>query len=95
MGGTSDNNRPVLICHGTESARLAIPLRPTTRQGLWININSGTVKRVFLFRSHGYGVEPDSPFQKFTREGDKTSGPGAAGMKGGLAIMLSALKALK
>jgi len=38
--------------------------------------------------------EPDSPFQKFEQTGNKTSGPGAADMKGGLVIMLSALKAL-
>ena len=51
-------------------------------------------KRVLLIGHMDTVFEPDSPFQKFTREGDKTSGPGAADMKGGLAIMLSALKAL-
>lgn len=51
-------------------------------------------KRVLLIGHMDTVFEADSPFQKFTREGDKTSGPGAADMKGGLAIMLSALKAL-
>src|SRR3954447_201864 len=51
-------------------------------------------KRVLLIGHMDTVFEADSPFQKFTREGGKTSGPGAADMKGGLAIMLSALKAL-
>jgi len=51
-------------------------------------------KRVLLIGHMDTVFETDSPFQKFTREGDKTSGPGVADMKGGLAIMLSALKAL-
>ncbi|MBV9405191.1 MAG: M20/M25/M40 family metallo-hydrolase, partial [Acidobacteriaceae bacterium] len=38
--------------------------------------------------------EPDSPFQKFTRNGDVGTGPGSSDMKGGLVIILSALKAL-
>lgn len=54
--------------------------------------NSG--KRVLLIGHMDTVFEADSPFQKFTREGGKTSGPGAADMKGGLVIMLSALKAL-
>src|SRR5438270_3084243 len=54
--------------------------------------NSG--KRVLLIGHMDTVFEADSPFQKFTREGSKTSGPGAADMKGGLVIMLSALKAL-
>src|SRR3954451_9326896 len=54
--------------------------------------NSG--KRILLIGHMDTVFEADSPFQKFTRERSKTSGPGAADMKGGLVIMLSALKAL-
>ncbi|MBI1731584.1 MAG: M20/M25/M40 family metallo-hydrolase [Gammaproteobacteria bacterium] len=38
--------------------------------------------------------EPDSPFQKFERDGDIALGPGTSDMKGGIVIMLSALRAL-
>lgn len=38
--------------------------------------------------------EPFSPFRTFVRRGDSATGPGAHDMKGGLVVMLSALKAL-
>ncbi|MBY0507531.1 MAG: M20/M25/M40 family metallo-hydrolase [Bryobacteraceae bacterium] len=39
--------------------------------------------------------EPSSPFQRFERKGDQATGPGVNDMKGGLVVMLSALKALQ
>lgn len=54
----------------------------------------GTGTRLLLM-GHLDTVFPlDSPFQNFTRDGDNMYGPGVADMKGGLVIMLYALKAL-
>jgi glutamate carboxypeptidase len=39
--------------------------------------------------------EPDQPFQKFERNGDSAKGPGAGDNKGGVVVMLSALRAMK
>ena len=72
-----------------------IPMEEVHRGGHMSCERKGTSgKRVLLIGHMDTVFEADSPFQKFTREGGKTSGPGAADMKGGLAIMLSALKAL-
>ncbi len=51
-------------------------------------------KRVLLIGHMDTVFEPDSPFQKFEQSEGKTTGPGTADMKGGLVILLSALKAL-
>jgi glutamate carboxypeptidase len=72
-----------------------IPMQEVQRAGHLVCQRKGTHgKRVLLIGHMDTVFEADSPFQKFSREGDKTSGPGAADMKGGLMIMLSALKAL-
>ncbi len=38
--------------------------------------------------------EPDSPFQRFERDGDRAAGPGVVDMKGGDVIIVHALRAL-
>ena len=38
--------------------------------------------------------EPDSPFQRFAREGDRATGPGIGDDKGGLVVIVAALRAL-
>jgi glutamate carboxypeptidase len=38
--------------------------------------------------------EPDAPFQTFARSGDSATGPGVVDNKGGVAIMLAALRAM-
>lgn len=39
--------------------------------------------------------EADSPFQKFVRKGESAEGPGAGDDKGGMVVMLSALRAMQ
>ena len=39
--------------------------------------------------------EPDSPFQKWERKGNWGAGPGAADDKGGMVVMVAALRAMQ
>ena len=52
-------------------------------------------KRLLLIAHLDTVFEPDSPFQRFTREGDIARGPGVGDNKGGIVIILSALRAMK
>lgn len=52
-------------------------------------------KRLLLIGHMDTVFEPSSPFQKFERKGGTAIGPGTADMKGGVVVMLSALKALQ
>jgi glutamate carboxypeptidase len=52
-------------------------------------------KRVLLLGHMDTVFEPSSPFQKFERTGMSAKGPGSSDMKGGLVVIVSALKALK
>src|SRR5580658_246656 len=52
-------------------------------------------KRVLLMGHMDTVFELSSPFQKFIRNGDIATGPGTSDMKGGIVVILSALKALK
>lgn len=55
---------------------------------------SGTGSRLLMMGHLDTVFPPDSPFQAFSREGDTMYGPGVSDMKGGLVVMLYALKAL-
>jgi glutamate carboxypeptidase len=56
---------------------------------------SGNGKRILLIGHMDTVFEKDSPFQKFVRKGNTAEGPGTNDMKDGLAIMVSALRAMK
>jgi len=56
---------------------------------------SGRGRRMLLIGHLDTVFELDSPFQKWTRRGDIAEGPGTSDMKGGLVVMLSALKAMQ
>ena len=56
---------------------------------------SGHGKRLLLIGHLDTVFEKDSPFQRYQRRGNIAEGPGVCDMKGGLAIMVSALRALQ
>lgn len=56
---------------------------------------NGRGKRMLLIAHLDTVFEPDSPFQRWTREGDTGRGPGAQDNKGGLAVIVAALRAMK
>jgi glutamate carboxypeptidase len=55
----------------------------------------GRGQRMLLIGHLDTVFEKDSPFQKYERRGDEIEGPGVNDMKGGLAIMVAALRAMK
>ncbi len=56
---------------------------------------TGHGKRILLVGHLDTVFEKDSPFQRYQRRGDTAEGPGVCDMKGGLAVMVSALRALR
>jgi len=56
---------------------------------------SGKGKRMLLIAHLDTVFEPDSPFQRWTRTGDSGEGPGVIDDKGGMAVMVAAVRAMK
>ncbi|MFL6734585.1 MAG: M20/M25/M40 family metallo-hydrolase [Sphingomicrobium sp.] len=52
-------------------------------------------KRLLLIGHLDTVFEPDSPFQRWSRNGNAGTGPGAGDDKGGMAVIVSALRAMK
>lgn len=73
------------------------PMRDTGRAGHLIATHSGKpgTKRLLLIAHLDTVFEPDSPFQKFTRKGDMGEGPGAGDDKGGMVVIVAALRAMQ
>jgi len=73
-----------------------VPMDSVQRAPSLVAEHKGTSgKRVLLIGHMDTVFEPSSPFQKFVRTGETATGPGTSDMKGGIVVMLSALKALK
>jgi glutamate carboxypeptidase len=73
-----------------------VPMDSVKRAPSLVAEHKGTRgKRVLLIGHMDTVFEPSSPFQKFVRTGETATGPGTSDMKGGIVVMLSALKALK
>ena len=73
-----------------------VPMGEVKRAGHLIATHKGNGrgKRLLLIGHLDTVFEKDSPFQRFAREGDKGVGPGAGDNKGGMVVMLAALRAM-
>ena len=72
-----------------------VPMLETGRAGHLLAEHKGRGTHILLIGHLDTVFEKDSPFQKMTRRGDIVEGPGVNDMKGGLVIMVSALRAMK
>lgn len=74
-----------------------VPLPQTGRAGHLIATRKGAAgrKRLLLIGHLDTVFEPDAPFQRWVRDGDKGHGPGAADDKGGIAVIVVALRAMQ
>ena len=73
------------------------PMAETKRSGHLIATRKGKAgaKRLLLIGHLDTVFEKDSPFQKFVRKGEEAEGPGAGDDKGGMVVMIAALRAMK
>lgn len=73
-----------------------VPLPETRRAGHLIAVHKGDGRgrRMLLIGHLDTVFEPTSPFQRFTRRGNTGEGPGIGDDKGGIAVMVSALRAM-
>jgi len=74
-----------------------IPLKETGRAGHLIARHAGKpgTKRLLLIGHLDTVFELDSPFQKWVRRGNDGEGPGAGDDKGGMVVMVAALRSMR
>jgi glutamate carboxypeptidase len=73
-----------------------VDMRETGRAGHIIATHKGNGrgKRMLLIGHLDTVFEPDSPFQRWERKGNEGVGPGSGDDKGGMAVMIAALRAM-
>jgi glutamate carboxypeptidase len=59
------------------------------------HVGSRSGKRLLLIAHLDTVFEPDSPFQRWERQGDQAHGPGSGDDKGGIAVIVAALRAMQ
>lgn len=59
------------------------------------HVGSRRGKRLLLIAHLDTVFEPDSPFQRWVRQGDRAHGPGSGDDKGGIAVIVAALRAMQ
>ncbi|HEX8654824.1 MAG TPA: M20/M25/M40 family metallo-hydrolase [Allosphingosinicella sp.] len=73
-----------------------VDMRETGRAGHLIATHrgNGRGRRILLIGHLDTVFEPDSPFQRFERNGNRATGPGVGDDKGGVAVIVAALRAM-
>lgn len=73
------------------------PMDAVQRAGHLIAIHKGRAgtKRLLLIGHLDTVFEPNAPFQRFVRKGDLAEGPGAGDDKGGMVVIVAALRAMQ
>ena len=74
-----------------------IPMEETGRAGHLVLTHKGRKggKKLLLIGHLDTVFEPDSPFQTYVLNGDKATGPGVGDDKGGIAVILAAVRAMQ
>ena len=72
-----------------------IDMKAAGRSGHLVARHPGRGKKLLLIGHLDTVFEPDSPFQRWTRRGNDGEGPGAADDKGGVAVIVAALRAMQ
>ena len=72
-----------------------IDMGETGRAGHLVATHAGPGRNVLLIGHLDTVFETDSPFQRFAREGDRATGPGIGDDKGGVVVIVAALRAMQ
>lgn len=74
-----------------------VPMAEAKRAGHIVATHKGNGrgKRMLLIGHLDTVFEKDSPFQRFTRKGEEAEGPGVGDDKGGMVVMVAALRAMQ
>lgn len=72
-----------------------IDMSATGRAGHLVATHEGGGKNVLLIGHLDTVFEPDSPFQTFVRDGMRATGPGVGDDKGGVVVIIAALRAME
>ncbi|MDQ3247334.1 MAG: M20/M25/M40 family metallo-hydrolase [Pseudomonadota bacterium] len=72
-----------------------LDMSAANRAGHIVARKQGRGKKMLLIGHLDTVFEPDSPFQRWTRQGNGGEGPGAGDNKGGMAVIVAALRAMQ
>ncbi|KPF83429.1 peptidase M20 [Brevundimonas sp. AAP58] len=72
-----------------------IDMSQTGRAGHLVATHDGGGKNILLIGHLDTVFEPDSPFQTFVRDGSRATGPGIGDDKGGVVVIIAALRAMQ
>jgi glutamate carboxypeptidase len=72
-----------------------IDMAETGRAGHLVATHAGRGRNILLIGHLDTVFEPDSPFQAFVRDGNRATGPGIGDDKGGIVVIVAALRAMQ